>query len=159
MELIWIIVIAEWVMCGGALIWYYIQDRNKSMFIYFDTENTARIIKKDARDGSVVVPEGQVKKTYILDKTKPKLVKTFFGWKPTYFISWNKPLPMEVDVTEGKMNKSSISPENLTNMLEMKSIDKLLNPKQDKLNILMLIALGVVLGMMAGILVAKYMIK
>lgn len=157
MFIIWLIVGLEFLMMGGTLVFYYLMDRTKSIFYYFDTENTARMIKRDVKDGSVVIGNGKdIAKTFILDKTKPKLTKTFFGWKPTYFVKWNNALPMIIDLEEGKLKKSELSPENITNMLEMKTIDKLLSPKQEKFNMILFLAIGVVVGILAGLSLMQF---
>lgn len=157
MIIIWLIVGLEFLMMGGVLVWYYLQDRTKSLFYYFDTENTARVMKRDVKDGSVIIPnKKETPKTFILDKTKPKLTKTFFGWKPTYYLKWNSALPMEIDLEEGKLKKSALTPENITNLLEMKAIDKLLSPKQEKFNMILFLAMGVVVGILAGISIMQF---
>lgn len=155
--MIWVIVAVEFLMMGGVVVWFYLQDRTKSLFHYFDTENTARMIKRDAKDGSVIIANGkETPKTFILDKTKPKLTKTFFGWKPTYYLKWNNALPMEIDLENGKLNKSALTPENITNLLEMKTIDKLLSPKQEKFNMILFLAIGVVVGILCGISIMSF---
>lgn len=157
MFIIWLIVGLEFLMMGGTIVFYYLVDRTKSIFYYFDTENTARMIKRDVKDGTVIITNGkETPKTYVLDKTKPKMTKTFFGWKPTYFVKWNNALPMEIDLGEGKLSKSEVTPENITNLLEMKTIDKLLSPKQEKFNMILFLAIGVVVGILAGISIMQF---
>jgi hypothetical protein len=57
----------------------------KAKFLLFETENMARLVDGDVKDGSVVI-EG---KQYILDTSRPIELVTKFGYAPLFIVKWN----------------------------------------------------------------------
>ncbi len=57
----------------------------KSLLLFFDTENQARLLKKEIKEGKVEI-EGQ---EYIVDTSYPLWLKTKFGFRPVYLLKWN----------------------------------------------------------------------
>jgi len=63
----------------------------KSIILFFDTDYTARILKKEVKDGRVEIDDGE----YVVGNTTPFTVKTPTGTKPLYILKWNTIYPAE----------------------------------------------------------------
>jgi hypothetical protein len=131
-------------------------DRLNSAFLYFDTAETCRLLSKQPRDGDVRITEGKKLKIFSVDRSKPKMLKSFFGHKPLYFLRWNSALPFEFDIKDGKLKKNEILPESLGEIQKSTVIEKLMNPKGATMNMIMFLILGAVIGILAGILIGKF---
>jgi hypothetical protein len=68
----------------------------KSAFLFFDTNFTAKLVKKKVKDGKVVIENGE----YEVDKTAPFQLKSFFGSCPLYLMKWNSLYPMTFETKE-----------------------------------------------------------
>jgi len=87
------------------------------------------------------------KKTFQVDKSQPYFYvqKRLFGQKvfPMYILKHNSPYPLQVSPS-GKLQYSS---ENITNLLELKTLDNILKPPETrKVDTIMFILVGVIMG-------------
>lgn len=133
-------------------------DRLNSAIIYFDTTETCRLLSLKSQDGEIKIKEGDKLKIFDVDNSKPKQLKTFFGWKPLYFLRWNSTIPFSFDLKEGKMKKDELLPESLGELQKSTVIEKLLNPKGATANMIMFLALGGIIGLLSGIVIAKFLL-
>lgn len=133
----------------------YWTDRKTDRYLYFDTEDTCRVINKESKDGKVIIEDGDVQKHFFIDETKPKMLKTFFSWKPLYVLKWNSISPMAVDFKANTLTDGKLTPENLGHMKKSTIIEKLMNPKGDNMNIIIWLIIGAVIGLLLGYIVGK----
>jgi len=110
--------------------------------MYFDTEDTAKLLMKEPKDGRIIF--GNPQKTFLVDKTKPFMLKGRFGVNPLYFVKWDNAIPMDMSIKEGKL-KEKVSPENVSNLVRMKTLDNLLVHKNPK-DFMMWLIIGAVIG-------------
>jgi hypothetical protein len=142
-----------------AIFWLYWTDRHKSKFLYFDTTDTARFQSIEATNGHVVIDEGKTKRRFDIDRTKPKILHTFFGQKPLYFIRWNSSVPFEFDIKDGKLKKGEVSPATHGEIMKSTIIEKLMNPKSKGGEIVLYILIGAVIGVLLGVIIGKIVMK
>jgi len=133
----------------------YWTDRKTDRYLYFDTEDTCRIVSKESKDGKVVIEDDGVQKHYDIDKAKPKLIKTFFGIKPFYWLKWNGIAPLEINFQNNTLTDGKITPENLGQLKKSTIIEKLMNPKTDNMNIIIWLIIGAVIGILLGYIIGK----
>lgn len=156
MLIIYISLIATVALPPFIVFFLYWTDRHKSKFIYFDTADTARMHSLEATNGHVVITEGKTVRRFDIDRSKPKLLSTFFGHKPLYFIRWNSAVPFEFDVKEGKLKKGEVSPATHGEIMKSTIIEKLMNPKTKGGEMLMYILIGVIIGALIGFIAGKF---
>lgn len=133
----------------------------KAMFLLFDTNNQARIVKKSIKDGFVDI-DG---KLFMVDESTPLLVKTFFGFKPLYICKWSNVQPstninpiesteIQIPKTEGtkpefKGKHTDITPEFLRKLTGLKILGNMIKPKRAMgLGGLPLLIMGLVSGIL-----------
>lgn len=145
-----IIAVASIVMIGFFYYFFFMKKKDRfAKFLYFSTEHTCELLDLPVKDGSVIVKEGKQEKIFDVDKTKPKNLKLGNGWIPFYFLKWNSVAPLNVELTNNKMEDIKITPSSLAQMKNSDIIEKLLHPKKDDFNLLLYIiifGMGVAIG-------------
>lgn len=152
---------------------------NDALFIFFDTDTEARIIKSKVYDGTAIIDN----KLFYVDKNNPINVtyKEGFSKKrmPLYVVKWNSVTPSNIEakaVNKPKLPKGMIAqeanpemiekpsikfkeyerdltPEYISKLIELKIMGNLLGRKKD-FNIILLIIM-----MLVGALIAYFMFK
>jgi len=133
-----------------------LRDSGNCKFLYFESEKIARMISQKVLDGRVKIK----KKIFQVDNAVPPVIKSgllFKSYRPLYFIKHDRAVPFKIDA---KGFSSERSPENLKNLIENKTLDQLLTPKQSGGMQIIMIAIGLVIGfLMAYALISSGMIK
>jgi hypothetical protein len=124
----------------------------KAKFLHFESEDVARILDGEIKDGCVVIDGKQ----YILDTSSPKFLKTKFGYTPLYITKWNvtepasnihKPNPKGLQRFDPKFKERyDITPEMLRKLMGLKILGNMIKTKEPIGGWLWLI-----LGLIAGI--------
>lgn len=132
---------------------------NKVKILYFSSENHAKLINKTIQNGMIKI--GKTKKFY-LDEAMPIFLHTSANIKPLYILKHDHAINLEFGKTkkDTDMLMESVSPDNLNNLIEMKTMDKLLTPPTPPKDFIMWLGMGVVLGAVVGAtLVSSGLIK
>jgi hypothetical protein len=108
----------------------------KAKFLLFETENMARLVEGDVKDGSVVI-EG---KQYILDTSRPIELATKFGYTPLFIVKWNvtepasnihKQNPRGLQKFDPQFKERyDINPEMLRKMMGLKILGNMIKTKE-----------------------------
>jgi len=111
--------------------------------LYWITDSVCRQITAKLDNGLIKIK----KKTFQVDKSKPYfLISGGFLRKkvtPLYILKHNSPYP----ITMPQIGKLQYSSENITNLLELKTLDNILkSPEAKKMDTIMFIIIGVVMG-------------
>lgn len=118
----------------------------KAKLLYFETEKLARLMNINVKDGMINIK----KKKFFLDQVKPAsipsgiLVKSF---RPFYVVKWDKAVPLNFS-KEGL--KGEQSAENLKNLVENKTLDAFLRPKDAGKQQMLFFIIGAVMGGLIG---------
>jgi protein involved in sex pheromone biosynthesis len=107
------------------------------------TDKVCRMITAKLDNGLIKIK----KKTFQVDKSQPYFYLTggFLRKKvtPLYILKHNSPYP----ITMPAIGKLQYSSENITNLLELKTLDNILKPPEArKMDTIMFIIIGVVMG-------------
>jgi hypothetical protein len=160
-ELIFGLIPAEWllyIVCIGAPVLLVatilIQDiraAKKSLILYFTSEKECEFLNKVVEDGMISVG----KKKILVDTSEPPNIKSqgsiLKSYRPFHVIKWDKALPMSFTDKGIKL----MSGANLQNLLENKTLDKLLQPKGQEKMMLLWLVLGIVIGAIIGYAITK----
>lgn len=151
--LLYIVALGAPVLIIGYILWMDIKNAKKSVVLYFSSEKECSLLDKSVEDGLIKFG----KKSVLVDQEAPPLLKNqgmfLKTYRPLHIVKWDRALPHEFSEDGIKI----ISGTNLKNLIENKTLDKLLEPKgQDKMMLLWL-ALGLVLGVVLGYFVAQGM--
>jgi hypothetical protein len=68
----------------------------RAAFLLFDTDFTAQLVRKNIKNGKVVLKDGE----HIVDKTKPLILQSGLGTRPLYLVKWNSIYPMTFELQE-----------------------------------------------------------
>jgi hypothetical protein len=139
----------------SMLFYLFWSGKDKSKFLYYETEDNCRLIDKEIKDGKVVITDNGIEKHFFLDNAKPKIIKTFFGLKSFYQIKWNAIAPLAIDFKANTLTDGKITPENLGQLKKSTIIEKLMNPKTSDMNIILWLIVGVVIGALLGYVASK----
>jgi len=123
----------------------------KAVILYFETEKMLRMKTVSIKDGMVKMG----KKKFYVDKNKPPMIPMGILIKPLrplYIFKWDRAVPSEI--TSSGID-SKISPTNLTNLIENKTLDQLLTPKGANKAVLLWFIMGLVIGGLAGFVLLK----
>jgi len=122
----------------------------KSIILYFDTDKTAKFMRRKVKEGVIKIG----KKRYFVDKIKPPSIPSGIFIKPfrhLYILKWNRAVPLEITERGIEVGRS---PSNLSNLMENKTLDQLLTPKKHGKEIILYLIIGVVMGAMFGYILA-----
>lgn len=115
----------------------------KGLFIYFDTENIAHLVKKEIKDGMVEIGD----KAWDISKFKPFILKKGLSYVPLYFIKWDNVYPANLTVMKPEFNDNNIeiNPEILRKTMSLKILGNMLKIRKP-FPPLLLIILGLIFG-------------
>lgn len=122
-------------------------DSKKAKILYFDSENLCKMIGKKVKDGVVEIKKKQIH----VDRVRPLNYLSGFlvkSYRPLYIIKHDKALPCKF--TEKGIEV--ISATNLKNLVENKTLDALLQPKQNNSMLFMVLVMGLICGAAVGYL-------
>lgn len=115
--------------------------KNIGYFLYFDTKDVVKLIKREIKDGTVDI-DG---KSFVLDETQPKIYNTKFGFKPLYLVKWDNVAP--IIIKDGEIKSSEITPEMLRKLINMKILGNMIKTSKPMPSFFLLIA-GLVIGVL-----------
>jgi hypothetical protein len=69
------------------------------MVLFFDSEKEARLIKKEIKDGHIIVDNKQ----FHVDTANPLLLKKRFGFSPLYILKWDSIAPSDIHIQESDL--------------------------------------------------------
>lgn len=123
----------------------------RAVVLYFETEKLVRMKTVSIRDGMVRMG----KRRFYVDKGRPAMIPMgtlIKPLRPLYVFKWDKAIAM--DLSSSGL-KSDVSPNNLTNLIENKTLDQLLTPKGVNKGILLWFIMGLVIGGLLGFVIVK----
>jgi hypothetical protein len=135
----------------GLILLMDVWGLKKCVILYFETEKLIRMKTVSVKDGMVKMG----KRRFYVDKSRPAMIPMGILIKPLrplYVFKWDRSIAM--DVSSAGL-KSEGSPENLTNLLQNKTLDQLLTPKGSSKQVLLFMIMGLVMGGLAGFILAK----
>lgn len=118
----------------------------KAKMLYFETERVVKLLNVNVKDGAVKIG----KKRFIVDKVKPAYLPSGLivrSFRPLFVVKWDKVLPFNF-VPEGI--KMLTSAENLKNLIENKTLEQLLRPKDANKQAILMFIIGAVMGGLVG---------
>ncbi len=138
------------------LVW---RDSKKSRALYFTTEKTAELRKVVVKDGAV----NMGKKMFYVDKKDEGTLKSGVIWQnfvPFYILKWDTPIPAKIEKIKesskgivGKIIPNYLTPEALSSYIKNETLTKLLTPPHSKIDMIMFMIIGAVMGVLGGIIV------
>lgn len=135
----------------GMILLMDIIGLKKAVILYFETEKLIRMKTVGIKDGMVKMG----KKKFYVDKSKPPMIPMgtlIKPLRPVYVFKWDRSLPM--DITSSGI-KTEVSPTNLTNLIENKTLDQLLTPKGANKAVILWFIMGAVIGGLIGFVLVK----
>jgi len=130
------------------VFWLYMYHRSSKLakIVYQESETTFRMVNTPISNDYFRIGE----KTFSTKGTKPKAIKTRWGWMPLFRAKFDIPFALPFD--EGE--EVEIQPEALTRIGEMATLDKILKPRKTSWQEMMIyIALGLALGIVIGFVI------
>ena len=127
---------------------------SQAMIMNYESESLVTFMNRKVKDGSIMIGKKQIH----VDNVKPITVKMgglLKAHRPLYVIKWNLALPLH----HTKSGTKVVTGENLKHLIENKTLEQLLKPKGADKAALLYIILGVVIGIMAGYIIAGMMHK
>ena len=121
----------------------------KATILYFESDKEARIVRQKVKDGVVQMGD----KTWLVDKAKPFIIPVgnfIRGFSPLYIIKWNQAEPLTME--KAKIT-SAVTPENLSRLLQNKTLANLLNPQETTQTMILYIVIGIAIGAMGGYII------
>jgi hypothetical protein len=134
-----------------VLLYYFLKDRGKQPVLYWESETECRIIWVKVKDGRVKLKD----KTYLVDKVTPVHMRIKGKFYPFLSLKWDCAIPLDFSK---KWQPTAVSPKNLTELIHMSFMDKLLLPEKGWMEFLWL-AIGIVIGIVIGIGIAPMLPK
>lgn len=127
------------------------RDAKKSIVLYLESEKHGYLIDKYVDDGQIQMG----KKIFHVDEENPLVVPSGMlvkSQRPFYILKWDKAVPLRILDKGLKV----IAPENLKAFMENKTLNQLLSPKDSNKMAIIMMIIGVLMGGMAGFIIAKF---
>lgn len=138
----------------GIMLLMEIRNSKKSIIFYFESESVLNSLMTKIKDGRIFLGKKQIS----VDKSSPLQMRSGFmfkSYKPVYFIKHNLALPLKFTTNGIKVYTG----ENLKHLVENKTLEQLLKPKDAGRQVIMFLILGVIIGCLAGIVLAGFLPK
>lgn len=127
------------------------RDARKSIVLYLESEKHGYLLDKSVDSGQIQMG----KKIFHVDEENPLVVPSGMlvkSQRPFYILKWDKAIPLRILDKGLKV----ITPENLKSFMENKTLNQLLSPKDSNKMAIVMMIIGVLMGSMAGFIIAKF---
>jgi len=123
----------------------------KIKILYFDTNYNAKLVTAKLKNGKVSI-DG---KTFVLDVTKPFMLKTLLGYKPFYIVKWSNPKPVQI-FPEFENPQEKYFADVIDGLLEKERYKNILTIQRPTLRKFQTIILG---ALIAGIVIGVFLVQ